>query len=554
MDQSSWPTRGVLLLAVLLAFGRVLGNQFVAWDDDYLILNNANLRPPTAEGLWNHWRQPHKKMYIPAVYTVWWTLAHVPAGEQKFNSAAFHGANLLAHLLATLVVYEIVLRLIGSRWAACAGALIFAVHPLQTEAVAWATGMKDVLSGLLALLAIWQYLGRRKWNYVIATASLLLALLAKPSTVMVPLICAVLDLMVLHRSFRESAARLAPWLVLSVATAILASKVQMTSVSLNPPGLWLRPLIASDSLAWYLIKLLVPINLTIDYSRTPGWVIETHRVYWTWLIPAVAGALLLWKRKSFVIVGAVIFVLSLLPLLGLTPFTFQLYSTVADRYVYVAMLGAAIVLAFLMQSIPRQAAIVLSVVMSSLWIALSFQQAGVWHDTFTLFTHTETINPDSLASNGGLAFYWSDHHDDARAAHYFEIQCDKHPDAAVSFYNYANLLRRRGDLNAAIEHYARAIEIDPSNSVYFVNYGVVLAAVGRSGDALDAFQRAADVDPGNADAYQNAGLVLESTGAIAPARAAFSEALRLDPGRAVAAQHLRRLSNPTVGAPSSRQP
>src|SRR5262249_44089281 len=155
------------------------------------------------------------QMYIPVVYTAWWTLAHVPASA-GLNPVAFHAANLVVHLLSAIVVYEILLLLIGSRYAACAGALIFAVHPLQTEAVAWATGMKDCLSGLLALGAIWQYLVARRSNsigrYVLASAIFVLALLAKPSTVAVPVICAVLDWLMLRGSPKLIARYVGPWL------------------------------------------------------------------------------------------------------------------------------------------------------------------------------------------------------------------------------------------------------------------------------------------------------------------------------------------------------
>src|SRR6266480_4991899 len=183
---SSWPMRGVIALAVIISFGAALAGRFVEWDDQALITGNPHINPPSLDGLVFHWRHSDFQMYIPVVYSAWWTLAHVPAaGGTGLNPAAFHAANLLVHVLSSIVVFEILVLLIDSRWAACAGALIFAAHPLQTEAVAWATGLKDCLSGFLALLTIWQYLMARrmnvKWRYALASVIFALALLAKPS-------------------------------------------------------------------------------------------------------------------------------------------------------------------------------------------------------------------------------------------------------------------------------------------------------------------------------------------------------------------------------------
>jgi hypothetical protein len=159
--------RILLVAAILATFGRIVFNDFVDWDDGKLIYLNPNINNPTWEGLarqWN-WKDPNtNSMYDPLVYTTWWALAHVAQLDTsdilgaKLNPQIFHLANLLVHCLTTLVVLEILRRLEMPDWAAGAGAALFALHPLQTEAVAWATGMKDLLGGLLAMLTIWRYL------------------------------------------------------------------------------------------------------------------------------------------------------------------------------------------------------------------------------------------------------------------------------------------------------------------------------------------------------------------------------------------------------------
>src|SRR6266511_722939 len=153
-DLASWLPHAVATLLILVTFNNILA----------------------------FWREPYAELYIPLTYTLWALVAAASWGRTANSTAGvpldprfFHTLNLLVHLLTVLVVWRIVRRLLnhtmpeGQRtatrpaltrveWAACGGALLFAVHPLQVEAVAWVTGFKDVLCGFLSCVAIWQYL------------------------------------------------------------------------------------------------------------------------------------------------------------------------------------------------------------------------------------------------------------------------------------------------------------------------------------------------------------------------------------------------------------
>src|SRR5688572_29999754 len=136
---------------------------FVHWEDPGYISHNPDLTPPTLASLAKHWdpRRPHDGPYIPFTHTVWAALASVAQqnidGQTVLNPRVFHIANLTLHVLSACVVFVILLRLINRTWPAWVGAALFAVHPLQVEPVAWASGMKTVLAGLLSLMAIWLY-------------------------------------------------------------------------------------------------------------------------------------------------------------------------------------------------------------------------------------------------------------------------------------------------------------------------------------------------------------------------------------------------------------
>src|SRR5205814_2325811 len=137
-------------------------------------------------------------------------------------------------------------------WAACAGALIFALHPLQTEAVAWASGMKDLLAGMFVLVALWQYVAfaqsderrRSRWlNYVAAMLALALGMLAKPTAVVTPIIALLLDIGIIRRPIRDVMRCVWPMFLLAVPCVIWTRTAQPASLGAHVP-LWLRPLIA----------------------------------------------------------------------------------------------------------------------------------------------------------------------------------------------------------------------------------------------------------------------------------------------------------------------
>ena len=218
--------------------------------------------------------------------------------------AWFHGLNLLGHLVCVLVVWRLV-RLLLDRtaprqvtglplrhlaWAACGGTLLFAVHPLQVEAVAWATGFKDVLCGVLSCVALWQYLlyardqadaaasdtsssaHRRgpRGRYWLATGVFALALLAKPTAVVVPVVAWLLEVWGWPQTWRRRRWALLAWLGLAMLWGWCTTQVQPPAAGAFIPPVWTRLLIAGDAVTFYLSKLALPLWLGPDYGRSPA--------------------------------------------------------------------------------------------------------------------------------------------------------------------------------------------------------------------------------------------------------------------------------------------
>ena len=136
---------------MLLTLGRVCVNEFAGWDDPENISTNPYYDPPTLRGIAHFWAGPTTGMYIPLPYTLWGGLAYVArvaepdASGSRLNPWVYHTANLLIHLATCLLVLDFLNRVTKRQWAAWFGAAVFAIHPMQVETVAWASGARDLL-------------------------------------------------------------------------------------------------------------------------------------------------------------------------------------------------------------------------------------------------------------------------------------------------------------------------------------------------------------------------------------------------------------------------
>jgi tetratricopeptide (TPR) repeat protein len=405
----------LIVIATLVTFGPVVRNQFTNWDDQTTIANNARLHGPIGESLSYYWKHSASELYVPVTYTVWTVLAKVapvPSGEIRLpNAAVFHGASVLVHALAAVMVFLILRRLVREEWAACAGALLFALHPLQAEPIAWASGMKDLLCGMLALVSIWQYVvfaqrdssDRARWiNYAWATVALGLALLAKPTAVVIPAMALVVDVLLVGRPIRVAGKSVLPWIVLLVPCVIWTKFSQPAALGVATAG-WAKPLIAGDAIAFYLGKLVAPISLGIDYGRNPEFVLARGGAV-AMCLAVAALAIVLWRMRSRELGAAGLLILiGIAPVLGFVPFSFQSRSTVADHYFYLSAFGAAVAAAWVIVHVPRRAGFLGCAIVLGALALRSLDQTRHWKDSRSLFERAVAVNPRSYSGYQDLA-------------------------------------------------------------------------------------------------------------------------------------------------------
>ena len=547
----------LLLVGItLVIFWPVHGHQFVVWDDQVNVYENPYLDPVTPSKVLHFWKAPYENLYVPLTYTLWAGIASLTkhtaaqASAPTLDPSPFHAANVFFHILSVVVVFAILRVLVKNDWAGFAGALLFALHPVQVEPVAWVTGMKDVLCGLLSLVAVWQYLkyvatrirhhkaGKR--HYVFATVAFILALFAKPTAIVVPLLIWVL--LYFKFSGRDSAVKslhvslsLLIWIFVSIPFIFLTKTAQASAISFAAP-LWARPLIAGDAVMFYLHKLFLPVKLGVDYGRSPEAVLGHPWIFVTGLLIPYGFGATLWlfrHRVPWLVASVMVFMAGLLPVLGLVSFAFQDHSTVADRYLYLAMLGPAMSFAWFFQwssnkKKRRIVQIVCILILSALAIQ-SARQVQYWQNNVTLFRHALAVNAHSSLSHNNLGLALANNGKTEDAVIHYRKALSLKPENPQALNNLAGALMERGETEKAISLYGRALSVKPDYERAHSNLGVALAKVGNLKGAIIHFQKAVEIKPAFAGGHFNLANALKTQGNIEEATEHFHRALCLQP-------------------------
>jgi len=537
-----------LIILVFAVFGQVCGYQFLTYDDSIHVYENSYVTNFSAENLGHFWQAPLRGLYIPVTYTLWSVLAalgrFLPAGDgAALNPQIFHAGNLFLHLINTVLVFMISRRLLQSALAACIGAALFAIHPVQVEPVAWVSGTKDLLAGLFCLTAIWFYIlysqaaepaaPRQLRYYFLMAAAFILALLSKPSAVVLPVAVAGIGAFLLKRGWRRLALELVPLLLLALPLIAVTRQAQADAVFGFVPAWWQRLPIALDTLSFYFFKLLFPVVLTADYGRTPEMVLAGDWFYLNALLPLLGAAVIVWKDKAGWLSGAaIVFLAFLLPVSGLVTFGFQNLSTVADRYLYLSMLGPALALGRFVSRHDTPFVQGICLLLIVFCGVKSGMQVRYWQNSRALYEHMVSVNPRSwFAYNNLGSLYYLDNKNE-QAMQSFRQAIAVKPDAALSYNNIASVYIDTGKKQEAAAALKKVLELDPANAQACTELAEIARGEGRLQEAMSLYQKAIGLEPDTAKAHAGMGAVLASLGRKDEAIVAYKKAVALSPALA----------------------
>jgi hypothetical protein len=557
------PSIAFLLLLVVGLYAQALGHRFlVTWDDPTYVTANPHIRAFTWENIKAIFSTTYADNYAP-VHVLSYLLDHEIWGMQP---AGFVLGNLILHTANGILLYLLLVTLSWRRPAALLAAVIFVAHPVQVESVAWISQRKAVLSGFFFLIALQAWIfyrreGSKRWIwYAASSAAFVLALLAKATTVVFPLVALAFDLCS-GREWRDRRFWLdkLPFLVAAFAMAVVTVIAQSPDVGGGTTGYhggspWATLLTMLPIFARYLGMTLWPTGLSALYAPVVRTGIDLAVVASALLLAGVAGlAVVLWKRRKPLLFWLLLFFIGLLPVSQIVPFV----TIINDRYLYLPMIGAAAFLsdvAFLAfdrasaRPFLRVAVALGLLVMVGHDALVTFLRVPVWHDDYTLWGDTVRTVPESSRAHFQLAHAREMNRDLPGAIDEYRAGL-KLASLPAERYFLGGCLERTNALEAALEQYRLALEKLPTfgeaqraMARVHNNLAVDWATHGRSEEALPHFEAAAALDPGNPRYHYNLGNAYLDKGLEARGIEELRRAVELAPGDPRFAQRLAEAS------------
>ncbi|MFP4040465.1 MAG: tetratricopeptide repeat protein [Desulfosudaceae bacterium] len=535
---------------------------------------------------------------------VWMPLIYLLVGAQMelfgTNFGAYHLVSAGLHAVNAIILFLLLFQMTRATWLSALVAVVFAVHPVNVEPVAWLVGVRVIQCGLFCLLTMYFYAlytaRSSSFYYTLSLFCYAASLFSVPMFLPLPFLLLLLDFWPLDRLGVEknntawknlSLPKIgrAVWekfpffgiMVVLMAVLLISHDLPSTSIELYPLGERLAN--ALLSYVRYIQQILLPINLAVFYpfpTTFPAWKIIGSIFILTGI--TVLGLVSV-RRFPFLIVGWLWFAGMLFPLSGIAQIGTQAR---ADHYTYLPMIGLIIPLCWGAASLaqrwrisPGMTAWPAAAVIIALTV-LSWRQAGYWKNSVTLFNHSLkvtknnyeahnylaqalasrgdlktafyhfdralAIKPDHLKSHINLANTWMLAGDPVKAREHLSLALRKNPRNAQLHNNLGVLHEKTDNIQAALEHYRRATTLDPGYLNAYLNLAGLEAATGKSDQAITHFQKALRIDPRSAETHFQLGLTLHQTGRTREAADHLERALDLEPGNRRYRQLLKTIS------------
>jgi hypothetical protein len=565
----------LLALAVLWVYSPVIHPVFPAdwlWDDDQLLTANATVQSTTPEALFKLWFNPDGADYFPLSYTALWAqwplFGMWPTG--------YHLVTVLLHLAGALLLWRLltVMRIPGA-WLA---ATIFALHPVCVESVAWVSELKNTLSLPLFLLAAINFARfddlagddttpltgpgappSALRHYALALGCFLLAMLAKTSVVMFPVVLLLYAWWKRGTVTPRTVALAAPFFLISLVLGLITISYQwgraIGQETILVGGIASRIATAGMSIFWYMRLIFWPVNLLPIYPR---WEVDPPQA-WQFLAWPVIGAVGWWfwnnraaawpphwGRHALFAFG--FFLLMVAPVLGFITISYMRITWAADHFIYLPMISVIALVAAgatlwyeRQQQSERPVWLAGAATLVGALAFLTFRYAAVWVNEDELWTHTLAINESAWQAHNrlGARKFARGHIDDRSpkegirglgAFHHFTRSTALRPDLGETHNNLGTALSAKGRLGEAVEQFAEAARVTPHVPAIRVNLANALAAAGRFPEAGEQYRDLLREEPNNPALLNNYGVALYKQGRREESIAQFEQALKIAPG------------------------
>jgi len=530
-----WLLLALILLATFIVYIPALKCDFVNWDDGVNVTENPNVSDLNATTL--------KNMFSTTViggYTPLTTLSFAIENQlYGMKPGMFHFNNLLLHLLNTLLVFLLFRKLGANLFITCTVAILFGIHPMRVESVAWVTERKDVLFGFFFLLSLVFYSAfyqrKKPVYYVLALLAFILSLLSKIQAVALPLVLILIDYS-FEKKFRlKPLLNKIPFFILALATGLagiyLLSKQGSLETNTVLPFVK-RIFIGTYSFCVYLVKSVVPYPLSAIYPNPAGLTI-LH--YGSAFLVILLGILVyrFGRFRTGLVFGSLFFLFNVVFVLQIIG-AGQAY--LADRFTYLAYIGLFFLIGwaldFLMSGKWKPLVIGLGFIYAGVLGFVTWNRVQVWTNTETLFSDVVRKYPEVSLAHMNLGFYYRDQNQNKKAIAAYTRAIEINPLGYLGYSNRGEAWFDEGQTDRALEDMNKAILLNPGYSKAFSNRGAIHGSRKEYDLALADLDSAISLDPANHHAYLNRLLVYYSTGDYEKASRDASSYLQIRPGDA----------------------
>lgn len=533
---------GTTVLIVLAAFGRSLFQGFAPLDDDLLITHNLAVRGITPENLRTVFTTYDPELYIPLTF-ISYQINYLIGGLSPF---IYHLTNILLHAANALLVMWLLLLMTKNRLLSVIGGLLFAVHPLNTEAVVWLAGRKDLLSTMF-FLAAWigyiKYRGTRVFPrgtptiaYWISVAMLGIALLSKVMAMTLPAVLLMTDILIEKRRWEwRMLTDKIPYALLSGIFLAIALAGKERIIAHN--SMMETALMAAKSTVYYLQKFLVPYPLGVFYPYRGDISILLPAFFVPLLIMLIvigAAAYFFLRRTRWVTFGILFFLITLAPTFINFHKGGEMYFA-SDRYPYVPMIGLILIVImgigaanqWTRRTNPYAINGLVLLILFTLCV-LSYRQTRIWDSAHSLFMNTLRLYPESIAARSALAMMDKDQGRYESAIKLLRDGLGYGDDLQLRM-GLGIVYAKIGRVEDAADQFRQAMRLEPDNPEPLVALGVLDEYNKNFSGATEKYRTAVELDPSYVSARNKLGSLLLENGKTEEAEEQFRAALQWNP-------------------------
>jgi len=497
-----------IVLITLAVFSPVGWHDFINYDDDVFVYANPYIKDGlTFHGIRWAFTSAHEVNWIPLTW-----LSHM-LDIQLFgmNPAGHHVVNVLLHIASSALLFMFFKRSTGSPWPSAVVALLFAVHPLHVESVAWVAERKDVLSAFFGMLTLYAYLRYTEkpgaTGYILTLILFLFGLLSKPMLVTLPVVLLLLDWWPLGRCYtteegtivikRAGMLRLLvekiPFFILSACSSIITYMVQHAEGELFQ-GYTLLSRAGKACIAYvtYLYKMLWPVDLAVLYPFSKYPPSSAKIIISLLLLLSITGMVVwLWRRCPYLVTGWGWYMVTLLPVIGLVQIG---QHSIADRYTYIPLIGIFMMVAWGMPQILegwKSRDVFLTCLFAAClaaMIVLTSLQLRHWKNGFTIFSHALVVTEGNWVAHNNLGLILLNEGRTDEAIWHFRESLKAKPSYVLAWLNLGVAYKQVREFQAAIDAYRWVLQFDPGNPQALYVLGLIYVEMGDKERALEIYQ------------------------------------------------------------------